>query len=109
MQERGGISYQEWVLRLPVRLGGFGFRSLEDTVGMAFIGALEQAVPAFCGQNGVCSQLEEVMGGEDCLRVRTCRPEVESDVAVKVRGGGGAAQGVAPTERGGGASLYLAW
>ena len=67
MQERGGKSYQEWVVRLPVRLGGFGFRSLEDTVGVAFIGALEQAVPAFCGQNGVCNQLEEVMGGEDCF------------------------------------------
>ena len=42
-------SYKKWVLRLPVRLGGFGFRSLEVTVDLAFIGALDQAVPAFCG------------------------------------------------------------
>ena len=54
-------------MRLPVRLGGFGFRSLEDMAGIAFIGALEQAVPALSGEDGICCQLEEVMGGQECF------------------------------------------
>ena len=38
---RGDHSFQEWVVRQPVRMGGFGFRSLVDTAGVAFLGALE--------------------------------------------------------------------
>ena len=41
----------------------FGFRSLEDTAGIAFIGAMEQAMPLFHGENGICPQLFEVVGG----------------------------------------------
>ena len=55
------------MIRQPVRLGGFGFRSLADTVGPAFIGALEQSVPFFCGENGICPQLAEQLGGEECF------------------------------------------
>ena len=51
---KNGLSFQEWVVRQPVRLGGFGFRSLEDTAGIAFLGALEQAIPFFNGENGIC-------------------------------------------------------
>ena len=62
---RDGLSFQEWIVRLPVKLGGFGFRSLEDTAGIAFIGAMEQAIPLFCGENGICPQLTEVVGGSE--------------------------------------------
>ena len=55
------------MVRLPVRLGGFGFRSHEDTAPLAILGALEQAVPAFQGAKGICPQIAEVLGGEDCI------------------------------------------
>ena len=63
VEGRTNRSFQQWVVRLPVRLGGFGLRSLCDTIGPAFIGALEQAVPFFCGNNGICPQLANSLGG----------------------------------------------
>ena len=57
IEGRESISFQGWVLRLPGRLVGFGFRSHQDTAKVAFIGALEQAIPAFQGERGVCPQL----------------------------------------------------
>ena len=59
---RSNRSLQDWVVR---QLGGYGFRSFLDTVNPAFIGALEQAVPTLCGENGVCPQLADILGGED--------------------------------------------
>ena len=50
---REARSFQDWVVRLPVKLGGFGFRSMKDTASLAFIGALEQAIPAFQGERGL--------------------------------------------------------
>ena len=50
-----------------MRLGGFGLCSHRDTIGPAFIGALEQAVPFFCGENGICPQLADSLGGEECF------------------------------------------
>ena len=38
-----------------------------ETSGIAFLGALEQAVPAFLGERGVCPQLATVLGGEECF------------------------------------------
>ena len=64
---RSDLSFQQCVVRQPVRLGGFGLRSQRDTVGPAFIGALEQAVPFFCGENGICPQLADSLGGEECF------------------------------------------
>jgi hypothetical protein len=40
---------------------------LKDTSGPAFIGAIEQAVPFFCGERGICPQLADQMGGEECF------------------------------------------
>ena len=54
-------------LKTPVRLGGFGFRSLEDSAGIAYLGALEQAIPSYSGEDGICNQLDEVMGGQGCF------------------------------------------
>ena len=65
--ESQSISFQGWVLRLPGRLVGFGFRSHQDTAKVAFIGALEQAIPSFQGEIGVCPQLAHQMGGDDCF------------------------------------------
>ena len=64
---RDGLSFQEWVVRQPVKLGGFGFRSLEDTAGIAFIGAMEQAIPFFHGENGICPNLTGNVGGSECF------------------------------------------
>ena len=64
---REGKSFASWAVRLPVRLGGWGLRSLEETSLEAFVGAVEQAVPAFPGPEGICPQLAENLGGEDCF------------------------------------------
>ena len=39
-----GHSFQELLTRLPIRLRGFGFRSLVDTSPVAFIGGVEMAL-----------------------------------------------------------------
>ena len=63
LESRCGHSH----LKTPVRLGGFGFRSLEDSAGIAYLGALEQAIPSYSGEDGICNQLDEVMGGQGCF------------------------------------------
>ena len=67
VMERNTQTFQEWVVRLPVRLGGFGIRSLKETSGIAFLGALEQAVPYFQGERGVCPHLSNILGGDECF------------------------------------------
>ena len=64
VEGKESISFQGWVVSPPVRLGGFGFRSHQDTAKFAFIGALEQAIPAFQGERDVCPQLAHQMGGD---------------------------------------------
>ena len=67
MVGREARSFQQWIARLPVRLGGFGFLSHKDTASVAFIGAVEQAIPAFQGERGICPQLADKIGGDDCF------------------------------------------
>ena len=55
-------SYQDWMVRMPVRLGGMGLRSVADTSLSAFIGGVEQALPHFLGEGGLCPQLQPVLG-----------------------------------------------
>ena len=43
-------SFQEWAVRLPARLYGWGFRSLADTCGPAWLGMLETALPFMAGR-----------------------------------------------------------
>ena len=57
-------SYQEWLVRQPVKLQGLGLRSSVDTSPIAFIGALEMSVPSFVGEEGLCRQLEPMVGNE---------------------------------------------
>ena len=61
----GARSFQEWVVRQPVRLGGLGMRGQVDLSPAAFVGALEQALPGFGGEGGVCPQLGDLVGGGD--------------------------------------------
>ena len=62
-----GKSFQEWVVRQPVKMGGMGMRSLTDLSPAAYIGAVEQAVTSFAGERGVCPVLSNVVGGVDCF------------------------------------------
>ena len=48
--------------RTPVRLGGMGMRSMVETSILAYIGGVEQALPNFVGEGGVCQQLAPVLG-----------------------------------------------
>ena len=55
---------QHWMIRQPVKMGGLGIRSCEETSPAAFIGGLEQALPHLTGDQGVCKVLTRIIG--DC-------------------------------------------
>ena len=57
-----GKSYQNWMMRTPVRLGGMGLRSVAETSLAAFVGGVEQAVTHFIGEGGICQQLRPILG-----------------------------------------------
>ena len=61
VENRRSLSYQSWLVRQPVRMGGLGLRSLVDTSPAAFIGALEMALPFFPRD---CPVLSELVGDE---------------------------------------------
>ena len=48
-----GRSYQELMVRTPVRLGGMGYRSLVETSLAAYIGGVEQALPHLRGKGNL--------------------------------------------------------
>ena len=50
------------MIRQPVKSGGFGLRSKLETSPAAFIGGLEQSLPHFTGDRGICPQLGGVRG-----------------------------------------------
>ena len=62
-----GRSFQSLQVAQPVKLGGCGLRSLEETMQPAFIGGLEQALPYMvAGEHTevpLAPQLREVIGG----------------------------------------------
>ena len=70
-------------------------RSLVETSQIAYLGALEMAIPSFTGEEQICTQLEGVVGGEeswgidsqpdsrwDVLELSGCRDGVEMRAAV---------------------------
>ena len=57
-------------------MGGLGLRSCAETSLAAFIGGLEQALPHFTGKDGVCQQLETVIG--DCSGEHRWQPLLQS-------------------------------
>ena len=65
-------SFQQWVIRQPVKMGGLGIRSNVETRLAAFVGGLEQALPHFVGEDGICKQLSQILGNlEDGNRWET--------------------------------------
>ena len=40
-----GMSFQSWAVRQPVKLHGWGFRSLRETCAPAYLGTLETSIP----------------------------------------------------------------
>ena len=78
-----GRSFQELFVRSPVRLRGFGLRSMEESTAAAFIGGTELALPSFSGSLGLCRPLEHLLGGRDgdswwrCLLESECRTAQE--------------------------------
>ena len=61
-----GLSYQELLIRLPIRLHGWGLRSLASTCGPAYLGALETAIPFMTVKDKYCPVMEGKWGGEEC-------------------------------------------
>ena len=58
-------SFQQWLVRQPVRLRGLGLRSLVETRHAAFCGGVEMAVPRLTGDQGICPPLEHLVGVVD--------------------------------------------
>ena len=56
-----GRSFQELLVRQPVKLGGLGLRSMVETSYVAFVGGVEMALPFLTGDQGICPMLEEVI------------------------------------------------
>ena len=57
-----GSSFHELFVRSHIKLRGFGLRSLVQSAPAAFIGAVERSVSAFSGEEGVCRELDHVLG-----------------------------------------------
>ena len=55
-------SFQELFMRSPIKLRGFGLRSLVQSIPAAFIGGVERSLSAFPGERGVCRKLEHLLG-----------------------------------------------
>ena len=55
-------SFQQWVIRQPVKMGGLGLKSQVELSPAAFIGGVEQALPHFASHDGVCQLLADEVG-----------------------------------------------
>ena len=63
-----GTSFQSLLTTLPIKLGGLGLRSQVQLSPAAWVGGLEQALPSFGGEKGICPALGELSGaGQDEL------------------------------------------
>ena len=60
VQSLANSSFQSLLVRLQVRLGGLGLRSLADSIPAAFIGSIEMSLPHFVGENGIIPQLDRL-------------------------------------------------
>ena len=74
-----GRSFQQFVVRQPIKMGGLGLRSNEETSPVAFIGGLEQSLPHLGGATGVCQQLTSQIGDMKNIKNDTrWQPLIES-------------------------------
>ena len=71
-----GRSFQAWVVGLPVRLGGLGITSQVELSPIAYIGGLEQSLPYFGGEKGICPPLAHLVGEDSNTR---WEPLLQSD------------------------------
>ena len=65
-----GYTFPCWVTQLPVKMGGLGLRSQTVLAPVAYVACLEQTIPFFGGEGGICPALshlvreqEETSGG----------------------------------------------
>ena len=59
-----GLSFQQMVTRLPIKMGGMGVRNLEFLRLAAFIGSVEQSIPGIGTSTGLCPALGQQFGGD---------------------------------------------
>ena len=57
-----GHSFQQLLVPQPIKLGGFGLRSLVETSPAAYVGGVEMTLPHFTGEGGICPLLQDVVG-----------------------------------------------
>lgn len=57
-----GRSFQSQAVRLPVKQGGLGLRSIRESCLPAFIGSVEMSLPHLGGPQGICPVLSRVIG-----------------------------------------------
>ena len=62
-----GLSFQQLVVRLPIKMGGLGIRNQEQLRYAAFVGAVEQCVPHIGVSTGLCPVLAQQFGGDECF------------------------------------------
>ena len=55
-------------MEIPVRQGGMGLESQAGLRGPAFQGGLEQALPFFSGDKGICVPLGTLIGDRGSVR-----------------------------------------
>ena len=58
-----GRSFQSLLSSLPVKFGGLGLRDQVQLSPAAYVAGLEQALPFFGGEKGICPPLEQLGGG----------------------------------------------
>ena len=61
------LSFQQLVVRLPIKMGGLGVRNQEQLRYAAFVGAVEQCVPQIGISTGLCPALGHQFGGDECF------------------------------------------
>ena len=60
-----GLSFQQLVVRQPIKMGGMGLKSLVQIRSAAFVGSVEQFVPELGTSAGLCTELIYMFGGDD--------------------------------------------
>ena len=71
-----GKSFQSLLSSLPIKCGGLGLRDQVQLSPAAYVAGLEQALPFFGGEKGICPPLSELGGGQMGVAERW-RPLIE--------------------------------
>ena len=69
--------FQAIIKELPIKFGGLGIRDQSQLRHIAYISAIEQAIPFFGGESGICPPLAR-LSGEDELVTNRWSPLIES-------------------------------